>query len=185
MPRPFADEYNQLDAGHLESALSHPNPTRGELRTREPLTMNPAEVRVRALEDTDIGDIIALDEKLGGAYRPEVWELRLGYYLRRDPESSTVAEADGKVIGFMLGEVRSGEFGLEEPTGWIEVLGVDPDYRGSAVGRRMAQRVLASFAALGAKSVRTLVDDRMAGIGEFFTALGFEAATLRPFVKKL
>ncbi|MCP4203709.1 MAG: GNAT family N-acetyltransferase [bacterium] len=147
--------------------------------------MSKVEVRIRALEDTDIGDITALDEKLGGTYRPAVWERRLGYYLRRDPESSTVAEADGKVVGFMLGEVRSGEFGLEEPTGWIEVLGVDPDYRGNAIGRRLAERVLAKFGALGAKSVRTLVDDEMAGIGDFFTALGFEAATLRPFIKKL
>ncbi len=147
--------------------------------------MNKAEVRIRALEDTDIGDITALDEKLAGEYRPEVWERRIGYYLRRDPETSTVAEADGRVVGFMLGEVRSGEFGLEEPTGWIEVLGVDPDYRGNAIGRRLAERVLASFAALGAKSVRTLVDEKMEGIGDFFAALGFEAATLRPFVKKL
>ncbi len=147
--------------------------------------MTKAEVRIRALEDADIGDITALDEKLMGEYRPEVWERRLGYYLRRDPESSTVAEVDGRVVGFMLGEVRSGEFGLEEPTGWIEVLGVDPDYRGNAIGRRLAERVLASFAALGAKSVRTLVDEGMAGIGDFFTALGFQPATLRPFIKKL
>ncbi len=147
--------------------------------------MTKDEVRIRALEDADIGDITALDEKLMGEYRPEVWERRLGYYLRRDPESSTVAEVDGRVVGFMLGEVRSGEFGLEEPTGWIEVLGVDPDYRGNAIGRRLAERVLASFAALGAKSVRTLVDEEMAGIGDFFTALGFQAATLRPFIKKL
>lgn len=147
--------------------------------------MSKVEVQIRALEDTDIGDITALDEKLGGEYRPAVWERRLGYYLRRDPESSTVAEADGKVVGFMLGEVRSGEFGLEEPTGWIEVLGVDPDYRGNAIGRRLAERVLESFRTLGAKSVRTLVDEEMAGIGDFFTALGFKAATLRPFIKKL
>jgi ribosomal protein S18 acetylase RimI-like enzyme len=147
--------------------------------------MSKVDVQIRALEDADIGDITALDEKLGGEYRPEVWERRLGYYLRRDPESSTVAQADGKVVGFMLGEVRSGEFGLEEATGWIEVLGVDPDYRGNAIGRRLAERVLASFGALGAKSVRTLVDEEMAGIGDFFTALGFEAATLRPFIKKL
>ncbi|MFQ5527374.1 MAG: GNAT family N-acetyltransferase [Thermoanaerobaculia bacterium] len=145
--------------------------------------MSEDSVQIRALEDTDIGDITALDEKLGGRYRPEVWETRLGYYMRRDPESSTVAEADGRVVGFMLGEVRSGEFGLEEPTGWIEVLGVDPDFRGKAVGRRLAERVLESFKQRGATSVRTLVDDEMSGIGEFFTALGFEAATLRPFVK--
>jgi ribosomal protein S18 acetylase RimI-like enzyme len=68
-------------------------------------------VTVRSLEDTDIGAITSLDEKVSGEYRPDVWEARAGYYLRRDPESSAVAEVDGKVVGFMLGEVRSGEFG--------------------------------------------------------------------------
>ncbi len=144
-----------------------------------------AEVRIRSLEDTDLGDITTLDEKIGGSYRPEVWERRVGYYLRRDPEASAVADAGGRVVGFMLGEVRSGEFGLEEPTGWIEVLGVDPDLRGQAIGRRLAEHMLEHFRRRGAASVRTLVDEEMAGIATFFRRLGFEPAPLRPFVKRL
>ena len=145
-----------------------------------------AEVRIRALEDTDLGDITALDEKLGGSYRPEVWERRLGYYMRRDPEGSKVAEAGGRVVGFMLGEVRSGEFGLEEPTGWIEVLGVDPGFRGRAVGRKLAESLLEHFRRQGATSVRTLVDEESMGeIAEFFSRLGFQPAPMRSFVKPL
>lgn len=143
------------------------------------------DVRIRGLEDTDLGGITELDEKIDGRYRPEVWENRVSYYSRRDPEASVVAEAGGRVVGFMLGEVRSGEFGLEEPTGWIEVLGVDPESRGQSVGRRMAERMLEHFRLRGATSVRTLVEDRMEGIGKFFTALGFEPASTRPFVKPL
>ncbi len=142
------------------------------------------DVRVRAVEDTDLGDITTLDEKIGGGYRPEVWESRLSYYMRRDPEASVVAESDGRVIGFMMGEVRSGEFGLEEPTGWIEVLGVDPEARGRSVGRRLAEAMLEHFRRRGATSVRTLVDEEMTGIAQFFDALGFEPAGLRPFVKR-
>ena len=142
-------------------------------------------VRIRPLDELDIDAIVEIDERIGGRYRPEVWEGRIGYYLRRDPEASVVAEADGRVVGFMLGEVRSGEFGLEEPTGWIEVLGVDPDYRGRAVGRLMAEAMLAHFRNQGAKSVRTLVDEEMGEIGRFFTRLGFQPSTLRPFVKAL
>ncbi len=149
------------------------------------MSLQATEVRVRCLEDTDLGDISALDEKLGGGYRPEVWERRIGYYLRRDPEASVVAELDGRVIGFMLGEVRSGDFGLEEPTGWIEVLGVDPEHRKRAVGRRLAEKMLEHFRERGAVSVRTLVDEGMEEIAGFFTSLGFEAAALRPFVKRL
>ena len=144
-----------------------------------------ADVRIRCLEDTDLGDITAIDEKIGGEYRPEVWEQRMAYYFRRDPEASVVAELDGRVVGFMFGEIKSGEFGMEEPTGWIEVLGVDPDVRGRAIGRRLAERVMNHFQQSGATAVRTLVDADMAGIERFFESLGFEAASLRPFVKRL
>ncbi|HEY4596116.1 MAG TPA: GNAT family N-acetyltransferase [Thermoanaerobaculia bacterium] len=143
-------------------------------------------VRIRPLDELDISAIVAIDEKISGRYRPEVWERQIGYYLRRDPEASVVAEIDGRVAGFMLGEVRSGEFGLEEPTGWIEVLGVDPAYRGKAIGRRLAEAILEHFRQRGAHSVRTLVDEEKQGeIRRFFSALGFEPSTLRPFVKSL
>src|SRR3954449_1524178 len=125
-------------------------------------------IRIRPLDELDISDIVAVDEKLSGRYRPEVWERQIGYYLRRDPDASFVAEAGGKVVGFMLGEVRSGEFGLEEPTGWIEVLGVDPAHRGQAIGRRMAEAMFGHFRELGARHVRTLVDGEMEEIGRFF-----------------
>ncbi|HVR99309.1 MAG TPA: GNAT family N-acetyltransferase [Thermoanaerobaculia bacterium] len=146
---------------------------------------NESQIRVRPLDELDISAIVAIDEKISGRYRPEVWERRIGYYLRRDPDAPVVAEADGEVVGFMLGEVRSGEFGLEEPTGWIEVLGVDPGYRGRSVGRRMAEAMLEHFREQGARSVRTLVDEEMGELHGFFTSLGFEPATLRPFVRPL
>jgi ribosomal protein S18 acetylase RimI-like enzyme len=149
------------------------------------MTETDSGIRIRPLDEMDISAIVAIDEKISGRYRPEVWERRIGYYLRRDPESSVVAEIDGRVSGFMLGEVRSGEFGLEEPTGWIEVLGVDPAQRGKAVGRRMAEAILEHFRRQGAHSVRTLVDEEREDIHHFFTSLGFDPSTLRPFVKSL
>ena len=144
-----------------------------------------AEVRIRCLEDTDLGEIIAIDEKIGGGYRPEVWEQRMAYYSRRDPEASVVAESGGRVVGFMFGEIRSGEFGMEEPTGWIEVLGVDPEAQGQAVGRQLAEAMMDYFRRSGASVVRTMVDAEMVGIERFFESLGFEPASLRPFVKRL
>jgi ribosomal protein S18 acetylase RimI-like enzyme len=149
------------------------------------MTTTTSEVLVRPLSELDVGDIVAIDEKLSGTYRPEIWETRVGYYLRRDPEASVVAEAQGRVVGFMLGEVRSGEFGLDEPTAWIEVLGVDPDHRGRSVGRRLAEAMLEHFRGRGAVTVRTLVDERMEDLCGFFSSLGFEAASLKPFVKRL
>src|SRR4028118_2415257 len=137
------------------------------------------QIRIRPLDEMDISAIVGIDEKIGGAYRPGVWDRRIGYDMRRDPEASVVAEVDGRVVGFMLGEVRSGEFGLEEPTGWIEVLGVDPEHRGRALGRQMAEALLQHFRERGAHSVRTLVDEQSEELRSFFSSAGFEPPTLR------
>lgn len=147
-----------------------------------------SELAIRPATELDIADIVRIDERIGGEYRPDVWERRLGYYLRRDPDAPVVAVSDGgegRVVGFMLGEVRSGEFGLEEPTGWIEVLGVDPGHRGRSAGRLMAEAMLDHFRRRGAVRVRTLVDAEMEGIAGFFRSLGFEPAPLKPFVLSL
>ena len=138
-----------------------------------------SDVHIRPVNELDLEDIASIDEKIDGAYRPETWEKRVMYYLRRDPEGSFVAEADGRVVGFMLGEVRSGEFGMEEPTGWIEVMGVDPELRGRAVGRQLADAMLGHFRDLGARRVNTLVDENLVAIRGFFTALGFRPAPVK------
>jgi ribosomal protein S18 acetylase RimI-like enzyme len=142
-------------------------------------------VTVRPLDETDLGDILAIDEKISGQYRPETWERRVSYYLRRDPEAALAADVDGKLAGFAFGEVRSGEFGLEEPTGWIEVIGVDPESRGQAIGSGLANALLDHFKGKGATVVRTLVDPNMSGLETFFVSLGFEATPIKAFVKQL
>src|SRR5256714_14390711 len=115
-----------------------------------------ADVNIRPVTELDIESICKIDERITGKYRPDVWEDRVIYYLRRDPDSSQVAEAGGRVVGFMLGEVRGGEFGLEEPTGWVEFFGVDPSSREKSVGRRLIEALLGHFRSKGAHVPRTL-----------------------------
>ncbi len=143
------------------------------------------DVRIRPLTELDIEAICRIDERITGRYRPEAWEDRVGYYLRRDPDSSQVAEVAGKVVGFMLGEVRGGEFGLEEPTGWVEFLGVDPGARGKAVGRRLAEALLAHFRSRGAQIARTMVADTDKDIAAFFGAMAFVRAPVTALEKRL
>jgi len=143
------------------------------------------ETRIRPLTELDIEAVTRIDELITGRYRPEVWERRIGYYLRRDPDSSQVAEVAGRVCGFMLGEVRGGEFGLEEPTGWIEFFGVDPDARGRNLGRRLCDALLVHFRQQGAHVARTMVAAKDAEIAGFLGAMGFAAAPLTALEKRL
>lgn len=144
-----------------------------------------AEVRFRPLTELDIDSVTRIDERVTGTYRPDVWEQRIGYYIRRDPESSQVAELDGRVVGFMLGEVRGGEFGLDEPTGWVEFFGVDPNARGRDVGSGLLDALLRHFRQRGAQIARTIVADRDREIASFIGKMGFERAPLTAFERRL
>jgi ribosomal protein S18 acetylase RimI-like enzyme len=141
--------------------------------------------RIRPLDELDIGSIVRIDERITGIYRPEVWEQRAGYYLRRDPDASQVAEVDGKVVGFMLGELRAGEFGLEEPSGWIERFGIDPDQRGKDLGKQMFAAMCGHFKGRGAVMIRTLADRKETGVTGFLDALGFKPSPLQALEIKL
>lgn len=139
----------------------------------------PTQAQVRPLDELDIGGIVSIDERMTGIYRPEIWERRVGYYLRRDPGASQVAELNGRVVGFMLGDLRAGEFGLEEPSGWIERFGIDPDYRGRDLGTQLFGAIRRHFEASGAVTIRTLVDREDAGVSGFLGALGFTPSPLQ------
>jgi ribosomal protein S18 acetylase RimI-like enzyme len=142
-------------------------------------------IQIRSLSELHLDDIVRIVEKTRHSYQPDLWEDRVTYYLRRDPESSVVAEVDGRVVGFMLGDVRAGEFGIEEPSGWIEVIGVDPGFAGRGVGRALADAMLARYRERGVRQVRTMVDAGMPEVERFFKQVGFEPDSLRPFVRRL
>ena len=137
------------------------------------------QARIRPLDELDIDAIVRIDEKIGGQYRPDFWEQRVAFYLRRDPEASRVAEVDGKVVGFMLGDVRAGEFGIDKPSGWIERFGIDPDFRGRDLGKQMFNEIVSHFRAEGAATVRTLADGRETSVVGFLKALGFAPSVLQ------
>jgi GNAT superfamily N-acetyltransferase len=82
------------------------------------------------------------------------------------------------VVGFLLADVRGGEFGLEEAGGWIERFGVDPDFMGRSVGRRMFEAAIAHLRERGVASVRTLVGTEDRELAAFFRAVGFAPAPL-------
>ena len=138
----------------------------------------PGQIRIRALSELDISRVVAIDERLTGIYRPDVWERRVGYYIRRDAEACPVAEADGRVVGFMFSDVRGGEFGLEETSGWIERFGVDPDYQGRSIGRRLFEAAVVQLRARGATVLRTIVDQKDEDLASFLRAVGFRNAPL-------
>jgi GNAT superfamily N-acetyltransferase len=136
--------------------------------------MTRTEISVRAVEPSDLDAIIRIDEKLSGQTRKEYWQRRLDIAALRPPWMSLVAEMDGRLVGFLFGWVGESEFGISRPTGWVDLIGVDPPYRGRGVGQSMVDRFVQSGSELRAvESIATLIDLGQADVREFFVRLGF------------
>ena len=129
---------------------------------------------VRAIESGDLGIVVAIDEKLTGQTRKDYWRTRFDIAALRPPWMSSVAERDGRVVGFLFGWVGESEFGIAGPTGWIDLIGVDPAYRGRGVAHALVDRFIRGGRELRAiRKVATLIDLGQADVREFFVGEGF------------
>ena len=129
---------------------------------------------VRAVEPSDVDAIMRIDEKLTAQTRKDYWRTRLDIAALRPPWMSSVAEMDGRLVGFLFGWVAESEFGMPGATAWIDLIGVDPAYRGRGVGQALVERFVSGGQELRAiRKVATLIDLGQADVREFFTRLGF------------
>ncbi len=137
--------------------------------------MTRTTITVRPVDASDLDTIVAIDERLTGQTRKDYWRLRLEIAALRPPWMSSVAETDGRVVGFLFGWVGESEFGIAGATGWIDLIGVDPPYRGRGVGQALVDRFVNGGKELRAiRKVATLIDLGQADIREFFTRRGFQ-----------
>jgi GNAT superfamily N-acetyltransferase len=132
-------------------------------------------INVRPAEMTDLDAIVRIDEKLSGQTRKEYWLQRLEIAALRPPWMSLVVETDGRLVGFLLGWVGESEFGIAKPTAWVDLIGVDPPYRGRGIGQTLLRRFIDAGRELRAiQKVATLIDLGQDDIREFFTRVGFQ-----------
>ena len=92
--------------------------------------MNSLEnVKIRILKREDLDAIVEIDEKILGESRKNYWERKLELMNNKASQISLVAEVEGKVVGFILGDISGLEFGVPDTIGWIDTIGVGPVYQ--------------------------------------------------------
>ena len=93
-------------------------------------------ILVRTMREGDLDAIVAIDALATGRRRPSYFELMLQRAIKQASlQISLVAELDGRVVGFLIGSLYYGEYGVVEPTASVDAIGVDPRYRGHRVGK--------------------------------------------------
>ena len=155
-------------------------------------TLVSAAITVRFLGMDDLDDILRIQEKIlgeqnaGNPERLESLKDTTVYHLQHgDPLLNLGAEIDGKLVGFIISEVRRWEFGLGGTTGWILILGVDQEYHGMGVGRKMSSTLLDHFRMKHITRIRTMVEWHEGELISFFKSLGFNMLGMLPLEKEI
>jgi len=58
---------------------------------------------------------------------------------KKSPLSSLVAEMEGKVVGFILGDASGWEYGVPRNIGWIDTIRVNLSYQKKGVARMLME----------------------------------------------
>lgn len=129
---------------------------------------------IRTMTPKDLDRIVQIDTKVLGKSRSQYWEMKLELVERRSPMASLVAEINGEVIGFIIGDASGWEYGVPEHIGWIDTIGVDPDYQEKGIAKMLFTEMITALKKVGVATIYTLVNWRDWSLLRFFNAMGFE-----------
>jgi ribosomal protein S18 acetylase RimI-like enzyme len=146
------------------------------------------EVSIRPMRHADLAVIVELDAHAFGSARPAYFERRLTVLDAVDADTQTiflVAVYRDQVIGFVMGTLSYGEFGLTQVTAILDSIAVHPHYQRQGIGQQLTEAFIKQSARQGASSVYTLVNWDNWTLLKVFHALGFVLASTIPLERRI
>ncbi|MFQ5503253.1 MAG: GNAT family N-acetyltransferase [Planctomycetota bacterium] len=138
------------------------------------------ELGIRELREEDLEDVVRIDALHTGRRKLRYW--RRVFRKFHDSGSGRIglaANDDGRVIGYLFGEIRAFEFG-SDPCGWVFAVGVDPRSLRANVASALLDEACRRFLEAGVKKVRTMVRRNDVPVMAFFRSQKFVGG---PFVQ--
>ena len=134
------------------------------------------ELNIRVIRKEDMDQVIALDARVTGGERREYYERKFAQVLGdvQHIATSLVAEQDGKILGFIMGDLYLGEFGIPETTATVDTIGVDPDIRRKGIATALMQELRGNMKAAGVERMITHVEWGSWDLLRFFHEHSFE-----------
>ena len=138
--------------------------------------MNKNTIKIRLMEYGDLMDVIRIDEQVLKVSRREYYEQKFellfksGEYL----PTSFVAQGENEtIVGFIMGKLYIGEYGISREGAAVDAVGVDPDYQHQGIGEKLMDEFVYHLRQLGVKKINTLVDKNDAQMMHYFDANQF------------
>ncbi len=137
-----------------------------------------ATITVRPLQQEDFNAVVEIDRKVSKSLRSEYYETKFARVLDEKSRvvTSLVAVADGKVVGFVMGELFVGEYGIPETAATLDTLGIDPEWQRKGTGKKLMEEFVSHLRKAGVEKINTLVNWNDWQLIRFFSTNGFEPA---------
>ena len=132
-----------------------------------------AKVSVRRMKKSDAEAVRKIDAAITLKPSDFDFERLIGEEVKGKDDASFVAFIDGKLVGYMVSYITSGNFGTDR-CAWIARFGVEPKYMGQSIGKSMAKSVFRFYKAKKIKTVYTSVKWDSTDLLSFFKTLGFD-----------
>ena len=140
--------------------------------------------KIRKLTARDLPQVVAIQ---GIIIRQEVTAEKIAVlkeHIKKEGNISLVAVADQKVVGFMISELMTNSFGLDQG-GWIKNVGVLPQYMGKGIGQSLANELFDVYRRKGINEIFTASRWDWGDLLSFFKSLGFDRGSFINLYKKL
>ena len=145
---------------------------------------NNLKIIVRKMEEEDIESVLEIDLKIAGSDRAKTYSRTPTNYVGGELDISVVAEVEGKIVGFLLGQITSAPYDIGDSY-LLELIGVDPEFRRRGLGRRLVNAFEKACQEKGASSIRVLASWHDWWMLSFLRDLEFSRGEITEFIKLL
>jgi N-acetylglutamate synthase-like GNAT family acetyltransferase len=126
------------------------------------------------MEKEDMDTISQIDADILGIVRKDYYKEKVEKITSKKDEIISFVALDGnKVIGFIIGDIYIGEYGLKERAAVIDTIGISPNYQGFGIAKKLFKEFLNSIKKLGIRNIYTIVDWEDYDLLKFFHEEGF------------
>ena len=138
--------------------------------------MNKSTIKIRLMKADDFAAVVRIDKKVLKTSRQEYYRLKFEELVQstdRLPTSLVAEEEDGTVVGFVMGEIYIGEYGISKEKATLDTIGVDPDCQHKGIGKQLIDEFMDHLRTLDVQKINTLVDWNDSKLIHFFSANQF------------
>jgi len=144
-------------------------------------------LHIRNLRREDKASIIHIDSLSTGYTRDQYFDRKFRRFFGEDAPIllALVAESGRKVIGFIMGEINTGEYGISQPVASVDTIGIDSKFRHTGVGKALLEEFCSVAAKAGIQTMTTLVSEDWPEVITFFKTHNFKPVRMVALEREL